>query len=60
MMDLLNQDAASWDSTPLHDDHFLDNHESEEGSPSQFVKFVAEMAIENDLNIATINQGNLN
>ena len=57
MMDLLEEDAANSEATPLHDAHFQNCLDTEEGTPSQFVKWVAEMAIKADLNPTTFCSG---
>ena len=57
MMDLLEEDASNCKATPLHDAFFQNCFETEEGTPSQFVKWVAEMAIKADLNPAIIKPG---
>ena len=57
MMDLLERDAANWDATPLHDNLFMDNVDTEEGCPSQFVKYVAEMAIEREPDVHSLSPG---
>ena len=58
MLDLMYLDAASWESTPLHDKYFKqDQSIPEDARPNQFTKWVVELALQPDINFDTIQPG---
>ena len=59
MIDLLYMDAATVDSTPLHDNMFVDPMDLHvDQRPNQLTKWIVEKELKNDIDYGLIEEGN--